>query len=168
MQLGGSASASFFLRRLLLVAHLRVHRVKAIGGRRHRAFRSRHVPMLFDSPLVLPYHWPSRGNERESRSALRLFVKLSDLVRWICWSEVSLKISFRIYGQDRFTRARGTFTNSHIIFKNRKEKEKDSMWILFHTEIIFCLYNIAFYSGPLVAALFIERHTWRSQDLYTS
>lgn len=64
----------------------RVHRVKAIGGRRHRAFRSRHVPMLFDSPLVLPYHWPSRGNERESGSALRSSVKLSDPVGRTFWS----------------------------------------------------------------------------------
>jgi len=49
----------------------RVHRVKAIGGRWHHAFRSRHVPMLFDSPFVRPYHWPAKGNKKESGSTLR-------------------------------------------------------------------------------------------------
>jgi len=115
----------------------RAHRVKAIGGRWHHAFRSRHVPMLFDSPFVLPYHWPAKGNKKESGSTLQPspFVKLSDLVERTSWSEIFL----RIYFSQLVNWMHKTLTNSYVIFKNF---ERDTKFISHRSYLLFIYHFI--------------------------
>lgn len=76
-----------------------MHRVKAIGGRRHRASRrNRHVPVLLNSVLVLfLINGPREEMKGKAEARLsRLSVKLSYLVLRIRANEIfEADISFK-------------------------------------------------------------------------